>query len=291
MVKRMERKGSLTMYLPKQIADFLSGAKITPAGGGMSAANVFRCECQKDGKQEVYYLKTELWRESVANEHLLYRWLFEKRRLPIPEPLFCVEEECPLCEEKEATKTEHKLQGNRYGYLLIRKAKGENLCTPKYYADPKRLARLAAEGIKQLWQVDTTNCPVRVCLGNKLKIAEERLRRGGYRELNSEVPYTKDFRNHAEVFDFLVKNQPKVTPVFTHGDYCLDNFFTDGEHVTALIDFGNGGVGDAYQDIALCVREFSIDCPGAVSEFYKSLGITEPDEEKLRYYMLLDEMF
>lgn len=280
------------MYLPGKIAGFLSGAKMKPVGEGMSAADVYCCECRDDtGKVEVYYLKAELWRESVANEHILYQWLFGERRLPVPEPLFCVQEELFLGVGKEGQKTSGGMQRERYGYLLTRKAKGEMLCTQKYYTDPKRLARLAAEGIKQLWQVDITDCPVKVCLGDKLKIAEERLRRGGYGKLNPEVPYTKDFRNHAEVFEFLVKNQPEITPVFTHGDFCPDNVFTDGEHVTALIDFGNGGAGDGYQDIALCVREFSIDCPGAVPEFYKLLGITEPDEEKLRYYMLLDEMF
>ena len=109
--------------------------------------------------------------------------------------------------------------------------------------------------------------------------------------MNPLVPYTKDFKDHAEIFDCLVRNQPEIEPVFIHGDYCLDNFFTDGEHVTAFIDFGNGGVGDGYQDIALCVRELTQDCPEAVPEFYRSLGIREVDEEKLRYYILLDEMF
>ncbi len=277
------------LYLPEPISDFLSAADIEPVSGGMSAADVYRC--RKPGEDAVFYLKTETWRKPVADEHLLYRWLYEGKRLPVPEPLFCLEEEIPVCRAGDIPEAVGSRKDARRGYLLLREARGEIPCTGKYYADPARLAGLAAEGIRLLQQVDASNCPVRVSLDDKLKSAQERLRRGGYRELNPLVPYTKDFKDHAEIFDFLVRNQPEIEPVFIHGDYCLDNFFTDGEHVTAFIDFGNGGVGDGYQDIALCVRELMQDCPEAVPEFYRSLGIREVDEEKLRYYILLDEMF
>lgn len=278
------------MYLPEKISDFLARAKLEAEHEGMSSADVYRCCVVSDGKEERYYLKVEPWSTSVENEHQLYRWLYDGKRLPVPEPLFCVAEE--NLDAKKAVSAENPADsGRKYGYLLIREAKGEILRQKKYYADPVRLAGLAAEGLRLLWQVDTASCPVKVNLDEKLKLVEEELRRGGYGELDASVPYTKDFKNHVEVFDFLVKNQPKVEPVFTHGDYCLNNFFTDGEHVTAFIDFGNGGVGDAYQDIALCVREFIKRCPGAVPYFYGQLGIKEPDEEKLRYYMLLDELF
>lgn len=49
---------------------------------------------------------------------------------------------------------------------------------------------------------------------DKLKITEEWLRCGGYGELNTRVPYTKNFKAHAELFDFLVQNQPEVKLIF-----------------------------------------------------------------------------
>lgn len=267
------------MYLPKPISDFLASAEIKPAQGGMSCADVYRCQISTGKRREIYYLKVEPERPSMENEHRLYRWLYEKKCLPVPEPLFCISEENPQDEMK------------KYGYLLIRKAEGEILEGEKYYASPARLAKLAAEGIKLLHRVEVEECPVKVNLEDRLKLAEENLKRGKSGELDASVPYTKEFKNHREVFDFLVKNPPEVVPVFTHGDYCLNNFFTDGEQITAFIDFGNGGVGDAYQDIALCVRELTEYCPEAIPRFYELLGIRKPDEEKLRYYMLLDELF
>ncbi len=289
------------MYLPKPISDFLAQAEIRAECGGMSSADVYHCHALSGGKKEGYYLKVEPWSASVENEHRLYRWLYDGKRLPVPEPLFCVAAECPVDAgnsksteflSAEFSSVENSaVLGRTYGYLLIRQAKGEILRQPKYYADPVRLARLAAEGLRLLWQVDTADCPVKGNLDEKLKLAQEELCHGSYGKLDASVPYTKDFKNHAEVFEFLVKHQPDVEPVFTHGDYCLNNFFTDGEHVTAFIDFGNGGVGDAYQDIALCVREFIKRCPGAIPYFYEQIGIKEIDEEKLRYYMLLDELF
>lgn len=61
--------------------------------------------------------------------------------------------------------------------------------------------------------------------------------------------------------------------------------------MSAFIDCENGGVRDGYQDITLCVSELMIDCPGTISGFYEAMGIVKSDEKKLRYYMLLDEMF
>ena len=262
------------MYLPKQIDDFLDSAKIKPVYGGMSNADIYYCQISRDGQEEYYYLKIESWNSEVENEHKLYQWLYEKEKLPVPKPFFCIHEDV-----------------ENIGYLLLGCAEGEILRNEKYYADPQKLAELTAEGIQLLWQVDLTDCPVSAKLEWKLKLAEQNLRAGSFESLDPSVPYTKDFADHAQLFDFLVKNQPKEELVFTHGDYCLNNFFTDGNKITAFIDFGRGGAGDGYQDIALCIRELMENCQEAIPLFYEKLGIKHPDEDKLRYYMLLDELF
>ena len=53
---------------------------------------------------------------------------------------------------------------------------------------------------------------------------------------------------------------------------------------------GRGGVGDIYQDIALCVRELGEIDPKCVDLLFKELDI-KPDYEKIKYYILLDELF
>jgi kanamycin kinase/aminoglycoside 3'-phosphotransferase-3 len=71
--------------------------------------------------------------------------------------------------------------------------------------------------------------------------------------------------------------------------------------VSGFLDLGNGGTADRWQDIALCVRSLRYNYVGYAgydeSDYlkykellFRELGI-EPDEEKIRYYALLDELF
>lgn len=78
----------------------------------------------------------------------------------------------------------------------------------------------------------------------------------------------------------------------THGDYSLDNILIgeDGD-VTGIIDVGRAGVADPYQDIAILwnsLGEFGEDLQLAL---WHALGITKPDERKLRFHLCLDEFF
>ena len=66
-----------------------------------------------------------------------------------------------------------------------------------------------------------------------------------------------------------------------------------------LIDLGNAGVADKWRDIALCYRSLRHNADGTFGKYYpgiapddlfKELGI-EPDWDKMRYYILLDEPF
>lgn len=80
-------------------------------------------------------------------------------------------------------------------------------------------------------------------------------------------------------------------PVVTHGDYSLDNLlFHDGE-VVGCIDAGRVGIADRYQDVAIlwnCLGEFG----GRLqNRFLKQYGIASPDQEKLQFHLMLDELF
>ena len=78
--------------------------------------------------------------------------------------------------------------------------------------------------------------------------------------------------------------------VFTHGDYCFNNYFANGNKISCFIDLGKAGVGDMYQDIALCVRELMDFDYKYTDLFFKYLGLV-PDYNKIKYYILLDELF
>ncbi len=87
--------------------------------------------------------------------------------------------------------------------------------------------------------------------------------------------------------------------MLTHGDFCLPNLLTDGKRLTGMIDVGDCGIADRYKDLALGWRSLKHNTDGHYGLFYpdvdpddlfRAVGILK-DEEKLRYYLLLDELF
>ena len=79
--------------------------------------------------------------------------------------------------------------------------------------------------------------------------------------------------------------------VVTHGDYSLDNLLIEDGAVTGCIDVGRVGVADRYQDLAIlhdCLGAF-----GAVLQrrLFDRYGIAAPDADRLRFHLLLDELF
>ena len=112
-----------------------------------------------------------------------------------------------------------------------------------------------------------------------------------------ESTYGEDgFQNPADLLAWLEENRPEEELVFSHGDYCLPNIFIKDGHVSGFIDLGNCGVADKYQDIALCYRSLLHNYGEKEYKDFKpemlfeELGI-EPDWKKIKYYILLDELF
>ena len=79
--------------------------------------------------------------------------------------------------------------------------------------------------------------------------------------------------------------------VVTHGDYSLDNLLIDNGVVTGCIDVGRVGVADRYQDLAIlhdCLGEFDEALQWRLFDRY---GVAAPDADRLRFHLLLDELF
>jgi aminoglycoside 3'-phosphotransferase-1 len=95
-----------------------------------------------------------------------------------------------------------------------------------------------------------------------------------------------------QVWDALQDLLPLAPdPVVTHGDFSLDNLFIRGDQVVGCIDVGRAGIADRYQDLAImwsCLGEFGAPLQ---ERFLKQYGIASLDERKLRFHLLLDELF
>lgn len=226
-------------------------------------------------------LKIEVADEVSDNEHLMMKWL--KDKLPVPQI---------ICLKKE----------NGINYLLMSRIEGEMSCDSQYLDNPDILIRALADGLKMLWNVEIKDCPYDNSLSHKLQLAEERVKLGICDTENCEKDtYGENgFKNPGELLHWLKENQPKEELVFCHGDYCLPNVFIKDDKISGFIDLGRCGIADKYQDIALCYRSLIHNTDGhycdkiypeiRAEQFFDKLGI-QPDWEKIKYYILLDELF
>ncbi len=227
-----------------------------------------------------FVLKIEKERAGSADMMSLMKWLED--RLPVPKV---------ICTEVSLG----------YRYLLMSRAEGCMACDPYYMERPDVLLPLMAEMIRLLWSVEISDCPRNRSLDIRLKEARYRVEHDMV-DVSDAEPETfgaGGFRDPAELLSWLEANRPCEEPVFSHGDLCLPNiFFRDGK-LSCLIDLENAGVSDKWQDLALCLRSLKRNANGTYGkvypriheeELFKLLGV-EPDPEKLRYYILLDELF
>lgn len=252
------------MYLPKEIEKFIVNMKCIKDNQGMSKSNVYMFY----DNYNTYYLKIGQRSEETVREREMYKWL--NCKLPVPRIV------CACFEDN-------------MDYLLIEKAKGLMLESECYRNNPEQLVRLSAEGIKLLQGVTIEECPFDTSIECKLKKAKNEIDNGLVVNVDRNK-YTVGMKSAQDIYEYLVSNIPKEDKVFIHGDYCFNNYFADNNHISGFIDLGQTGVGDKYQDIALCVREL-LDFDKKYTELFFRYLDMKPDYEKIRYYILLDELF
>ena len=258
--------------MPKEIQNKIKGKSYELDDIGMSDSSVL---CFED-----VVLKIEVVGEEAENQEKMMQWLDGK--LAVPKVLYSVQ-------EKDKN------------YLLMTKITGEMLCEEKYMTQPKELVRLLAEGLKLLWEVKIEGCPCNNSLEHTLQRAEIRVKNGTLdTDVESDTYGEDGFESPEALLQWLKEHKPEEDFVFSHGDYCLPNVFAKDGKVTGFIDIGNSGIADRYQDIALCYRSLQHNFSGRFNGkaypgfepnmLFDELGI-DPDWEKIRYYILLDELF
>ena len=155
-----------------------------------------------------------------------------------------------------------------------------------------------------MWEIDISSCPCNASrLTQRLKAAEHNVR-NGLVDIENTEPETfgpGGFNGPEELLEWLKNNRPPEDIVLTHGDFCLPNIFAKGKDITGFIDLGKMGPADRWQDIAIAIRSLDHNFDGRYTDgkrifdfkpqmLLDALDI-EFDEEKYRYYILLDELF
>lgn len=258
--------------LPEKIRKYLPDESYETDHIGMSDSSVFLFRDK--------ILKVQENTPESETEYRMMQWLNE--RLPVPQVYA------------------HEVQDNT-SYLLMSKCPGDMACAEKYMSDPKLLVEMLAQALKNLWEVDISDCPADWSLKFKLEAARFNVEHGLVDMENTEPGTFGEggFADPKALLDWLYENQPDEELVLSHGDFCLPNLFFD-DKVIRYIDLGRTGIADKWCDIALCYRSLSHNYDGAYGGkrysglddqlLFRKLGL-DPDWEKIRYYILLDELF
>ncbi len=261
------------MMLPQTIQSLLQGADYQLDQVGMSRSQVLLFPDK--------VLKIQETSEEARREYRLLSWLDGK--LPVPRVL--------AWEEQDGS-----------AFLLMSRLPGDMACAAQYMQSPQTQALLLAQALNTLWDVNADHCPVRCSLDHKLAQARERVEKGLV-DMENVEPDTfgpGGFGSPEALLQWLIHNQPEEELALTHGDFCLPNVFFTGNALSGFIDWGRGGAGDRWNDIAICYRSLRHNHAGIYGgkptpgyddrSLFGALGI-EPDWERIRYYLLLDELF
>lgn len=264
----------MNTQLPESIRKITDGKPFTADSTGMSGSQVLIY----DGM----VLKTEPKSRSAARTAEVMKWL--RGRIPVPEVI--------AYEEDESR-----------SHLLMTRIKGRMASNGYYLERPQLLYRMLARALEMLWNTDISGCPCEQTPDILLEEAERRVKEGRV-NMDYAEPDTfgeNGFASPYELLDWLKANKPRsFEPVLSHGDLSLPNIFLNGDSISGFIDLSRTGISDKWRDISIALRSTEHNLSGRYggkvygtfdeAAFFDAIGI-EPDRERIRFYILLDELF
>lgn len=246
-------------------------AEWKPVRNGASVAQIFRL--QLPNYKFGMYLKV-VHRDkysSLLPEYERLIWL--KGVFPVPEVLFFGVE-------------------FNYEYLLTSEVPGFHLTDQIPLDHLPKLIKKLAQSVRRIHNIPVEKCPFNKSLDVRLKEVKQNIMNG--------LVDTDDFdgkrkgRSAESLYLELLETRPLHNDlVFTHGDCCLPNIlFNQSGELSGYIDWGNAGIADRYQDLAITYRSLTYNIGDYWAEcFLNEYGVTQSNREKIEYYQLLDEFF
>jgi aminoglycoside 3'-phosphotransferase-1 len=147
-----------------------------------------------------------------------------------------------------------------------------------------------ADFLGRLHAIPVSACPFNSDHGYRLGLARKRIDAGLIDE--EDFDDEREGWTAEQVWQAMHRLLPFAPdPVVTHGDFSLDNLLMLDGAVTGCIDVGRVGVADRYQDLAVawnCLGEFG---NALQDRFLAQYGVPAPDDRKLGFHLMLDELF
>lgn len=168
-------------------------------------------------------------------------------------------------------------------YLITERVRGEDLTHEEYLSDPRRLCIILATKLRELHEMDFSDCPVQDRVGEYLRLADKNYRDGSYNK--SAFPNSFGYRCEDDAYCALCAGRVKLkNEVLIHGDCCLPNVLLDGWDFSGFIDLGNAGVGDRHIDIfwGVWTLWFNLGTSEYTDLFFDTYGREKIDIDKLK---------
>lgn len=262
---------SQALQLPATLAAALQGYAWAREGAGQSGAAVSRLQ-GKAGSPDLYLKHgTGNVADELAAEAGKLRWL--AGRLPVPAVVQFVRA------ADQAWLLMTAMQGKTAGQVLE--------SSPG--AGPAVVDALAAF-LRRVHALPVADCPFDS--GHAVRLAHARARIAAGLVDVTDFDAEREGWTAGQVWQALQDHLPLAPdPVLTHGDCSLDNLLLHEGEVVGCIDVGRLGIADRYQDLAIlhnCLGAFGAPLQ---QRLFRQYGIAHPDQARLRFHVLLDELF
>ncbi len=197
-----------------------------------------------------------------------------------------------LAKEAQMTAYFHKLglgaevrkyEAGEYDWLLTSRVIGEDCTHADYLACPERLCDTIATILRELHEMNASDCPVPDRTAEYLALAEKNYITGNYDK--SHFPDSFGYESAEQAWAVLNEGKSALkSDVLIHGDYCLPNIMLDGWKLSGFVDVGNGGIGDRHIDVfwGIWTLWFNLGTDKYRDRFIDAYGRDKIDENILK---------
>lgn len=253
------------------MAAALAGYTWEREASGESGAGVYRLHGKKDCPDLFLKHGNDAVADQITDEMTRMLWLV--RYIPVPEVV-------------QFVRTPDR------AWLLMSAMNGvtaRHMLESQPEPGPAVVDALAAF-LRRLHAIPVSACPFNADHTVRLRLARQRIDAGAV-----DVDDFDDEREGwtaEQVWEALQRHLPLVPdPVVTHGDFSLDNLMIHDGAVVGCIDVGRAGVADCYQDLAILWNSLGEFGEALQERMFLQYGLAVPDQRKLQFHLLLDELF